>query len=84
MIHVSDHCEAFLTMIRYIYAGHPPLLLNNITDSKVYMELFDLNQKYELNISKKILDSLQKFKILRENLIYSAAIDIDQGGHPGL
>ena len=45
-----------------------------LTDSKVYMELFALSDKYELNINKKILDSLQKFKISHENFIYSAAV----------
>ena len=48
--------------------------MNNITDSKVYMELIALSEKYEINISKKILDSLQKFKISRENVLYSASV----------
>ena len=71
---IQVHCEAFVKMMQYIYGRHPHLVLNKITDSKVYMELFNLNQKYELNNRKTILDSLQKFKISRENMIYSATI----------
>ena len=71
---IQVHCEAFVKMMQYIYGRHPHLVLNKITESKVYMELFNLSQKYELNNRKTILDSLQKFKISRENMIYSATI----------
>ena len=56
---IQVHCEAFVKMMQYIYGRHPHLVLNKITESKVYMELFNLNQRYELNNRKTILDSLQ-------------------------
>ena len=67
--------EAFHAMINYIYARRSDVVLCHIRCPNTLFELFALADRYDiLNLKTKIMNSLWKFEIKRENLIYTATV----------